>query len=59
MSKAALDQYTRSSAISLIPHGIRVNSVSPGLVSTGIFEGVGMTKDIQDKVIVDSIKYHQ
>ncbi|RXZ50039.1 SDR family NAD(P)-dependent oxidoreductase [Agromyces binzhouensis] len=31
-SKAALRSLTRTSAVALAPHGIRVNSVSPGLV---------------------------
>ncbi|KAF1766860.1 hypothetical protein GCK72_006818 [Caenorhabditis remanei] len=34
IAKAALDQYTRSTAIDLIQYGIRVNSVSPGIVVT-------------------------
>uniref|UniRef100_A0A1I7UBE7 3-oxoacyl-[acyl-carrier-protein] reductase n=1 Tax=Caenorhabditis tropicalis TaxID=1561998 RepID=A0A1I7UBE7_9PELO len=42
MAKAALDQYTRSAAIDLIQHGIRVNSVSPGIVSTGFVGAMGL-----------------
>lgn len=34
VSKAALDMLTRSAAIELAPHGIRVNSVQPGYVPT-------------------------
>ncbi|CAP37126.1 LOW QUALITY PROTEIN: Protein CBG19985 [Caenorhabditis briggsae] len=37
MPKAALNQFTRSAAVELIRHGIRVNSVSPGFVNTGFF----------------------
>ncbi|CAP31152.1 Protein CBG12121 [Caenorhabditis briggsae] len=46
MSKTALDQFTRSIAIDLIQHGVRVNSVSPGVVKTsfGLIEGM-----LQDK----------
>ncbi|UMM33398.1 hypothetical protein L5515_006896 [Caenorhabditis briggsae] len=48
MSKTALDQFTRSIAIDLIQHGVRVNSVSPGVVKTsfGLIEGM-----LQDKLI--------
>ncbi|PIC24867.1 hypothetical protein B9Z55_018017 [Caenorhabditis nigoni] len=42
LAKAALDQYTRSTAIDLIQYGIRVNSVSPGLVATGFVNAMGM-----------------
>ncbi|CAO4378328.1 unnamed protein product [Caenorhabditis nigoni] len=42
MSKSALDQFTRSTSIALIAHGVRVNSVSPGAVITGIDEAMGM-----------------
>lgn len=33
-SKAAVDAITRSAAIGLAPHGIRVNSVAPGMMDT-------------------------
>ncbi|EGT36479.1 hypothetical protein CAEBREN_23472 [Caenorhabditis brenneri] len=49
IAKAALNQYTRSSAIDLIQHGVRVNSVSPGLVSTGFVGAMGMTSDMSNK----------
>lgn len=38
VSKAALDQFTRCSAIELAPKGIRVNSINPGVINTPIFE---------------------
>ena len=42
-AKAAVIHMTRSAAIELGQHGIRVNSVSPGPIPTGIFaKGVGM-----------------
>ena len=37
-SKAALRSITRSLAQELIPHGVRVNAVSPGPIDTGILE---------------------
>ncbi|PIC24871.1 hypothetical protein B9Z55_018019 [Caenorhabditis nigoni] len=41
-AKAALEQYTRSTAIDLIQHGIRVNLVRPGIVETGFMTAMGM-----------------
>ncbi|HAV3581645.1 SDR family oxidoreductase [Acinetobacter baumannii] len=38
MAKIGLDAMTRHVAGELAPHGIRVNSVSPGIVETRIFE---------------------
>ncbi|CAO4378070.1 unnamed protein product [Caenorhabditis nigoni] len=51
MSKAALDQFTRSIAIDLIQHGVRVNSVSPGVVKTSFGLVEGMPAGLQDKLI--------
>lgn len=45
MSKAALDQFTKCSSNEFSKHGIRVNSVNPGLIHTPIFEAVGMNSD--------------
>jgi NAD(P)-dependent dehydrogenase (short-subunit alcohol dehydrogenase family) len=33
-SKAAVDAITRAAAVALAPHGIRVNSVAPGMMDT-------------------------
>ncbi|KIH61252.1 oxidoreductase, short chain dehydrogenase/reductase family protein [Ancylostoma duodenale] len=41
MSKAALDQMTRSLAVDLIAEGVRVNSVSPGAVVTRFLQTAG------------------
>jgi NAD(P)-dependent dehydrogenase (short-subunit alcohol dehydrogenase family) len=38
-AKAALTQWTRSLAIDLAPHGIRVNAVAPGFFLTAMTEG--------------------
>lgn len=37
-SKAAIDSLTRSAAVALAPHGIRVNSLSPGMMDTALQE---------------------
>jgi len=38
-AKAALNQWTRSLAIDLAPHGVRVNAVAPGFFLTAMTEG--------------------
>ena len=44
ISKAAMDQMTRCTALDLAPKGIRVNSVNPGVIeSTDLFHRSGMT----------------
>lgn len=50
IAKAALDQYTRSTAIDLAKFGIRVNSVSPGMVETGFTNAMGMPDQASQKV---------
>jgi 3-oxoacyl-[acyl-carrier protein] reductase len=42
MAKAALNQYCRALALELAPHGILVNAIAPGFVSTpmSIVDGV-------------------
>ncbi|EGT31151.1 hypothetical protein CAEBREN_24632 [Caenorhabditis brenneri] len=42
MSKSALDSMTRCFAIDLIEHGVRVNSVSPGIVATHFLNALGI-----------------
>jgi NAD(P)-dependent dehydrogenase (short-subunit alcohol dehydrogenase family) len=45
VSKAALDQLTRCSALELAPRGIRVNAVSPATVATGFHEAAGLSAE--------------
>lgn len=50
-AKAALDQYSRNTAIDLIPDGIRVNIVQPGFVATGFTTAAsGMSPDASAKM---------
>ncbi len=42
VSKAAVDQLTRCSALELAPQGIRVNAVNPGVVVTNLHKRGGM-----------------
>ncbi|CAI5437935.1 unnamed protein product [Caenorhabditis angaria] len=50
MSKAAIDQFTRNIAIELAKKDVRVNSVNPGLVQTGIMQAMGAPTQISDKL---------
>ena len=45
ISKAAMDQMTRCTALELAPKGIRVNSVNPGVIETDIFHRSGMSEE--------------
>lgn len=51
MSKAALDQLTKCSALDLAPKGIRVNSINPAVVRTRIFESYGVTLEHYEKAL--------
>lgn len=44
-AKAALANLSRSAAAELAPHGIRVNTISPGLILTPTFEASGATPE--------------
>ncbi|CAH8855808.1 unnamed protein product [Trichobilharzia szidati] len=49
ISKAALDQFTRCTALDLAPKGIRVNGVSPAVIVTELHRRSGMSeKDYGD-----------
>lgn len=50
MSKAAMSSFAKCLAIDLAPH-VRVNIVSPGPVSTPIFERVGLTKQMVESAM--------
>ena len=50
MSKAALDQYTRTTALELAPHQVRCNAVNPGVIRTEIHKRGGMSEEDYAKV---------
>jgi len=53
-AKAAVLQLTRSAAVELGEHGIRVNSISPGPVLTGIFaKGAGLDPAEADRTAAE------
>lgn len=45
MSKAALDSFTQTLALEMAPHGVRVNSVNPGVIVTDIHRRGGMNDE--------------
>ena len=50
MSKAALDQLTRSVALEVASRGVRVNAVNPGVIITEVHKRAGMTDENYAKV---------
>ena len=50
MSKAALDQFTRTTALELASHKVRVNCVNPGCIKTKIFKTAGLSEEKTEKV---------
>ncbi len=45
VSKAAVDQLTRCTALDLAPHGVRVNAVNPGVIVTPLQRRGGMSEE--------------
>ena len=58
VSKAAIDQLTRCSALELAPKGIRVNAVNPGVVITNIHKRGGMEDAAYDAFLEHSKETH-
>jgi NAD(P)-dependent dehydrogenase (short-subunit alcohol dehydrogenase family) len=58
VSKAAVDQLTRCSALELAPKGIRVNAVNPGVVVTNLHKRGGMAEEDYEKFLENSKKTH-
>ena len=50
-AKAAVRSLTRSFAVALVPRGIRVNALAPGVIDTGAFDKIGMPPDELHKFI--------
>jgi len=51
VSKGALEQLTRSMALALAPHGIRVNAVGPGSVDTPMVEQVMKSDELRQQAL--------
>ena len=58
VSKAAVDQLTRCTALELAPKGVRVNAVNPGVVRTNLHLGGGMPSDTYDGLLERSKSTH-
>lgn len=58
VSKAALDQLTRCSALELAPKGVRVNAVNPGVVVTEIHKRGGMNTEDYERFLEHSKTTH-
>ena len=58
VSKAALDQLTRCSALELASKGVRVNAVNPGVVVTNLHTRSGMNNEAYAKFLEHSKETH-
>lgn len=58
VSKAAVDQLTRCSALELAPRGVRVNAVNPGVVVTEIHLRGGMKTEDYERFLEHSKTTH-
>ena len=58
LSKSAIDQITRCTALELASKGVRVNSVNPGIIVTNIQKRAGMSDDDYLKYIERRNKSH-
>lgn len=59
VSSAALDQMTRSMAVALAPHGIRINAVAFGSVMSASLKGSLKDHDEVREAIVDNTPLHR
>ncbi|KAK7503208.1 hypothetical protein BaRGS_00005473 [Batillaria attramentaria] len=51
MSKGALDQFTRCTALELAPKQVRVNSVNPGVIITNVHKRAGLDEEAYQKFL--------
>jgi NAD(P)-dependent dehydrogenase (short-subunit alcohol dehydrogenase family) len=58
VSKSAIDQLTRCSALELAPKGVRVNAVNPGVVETNLHKRGGMSPEDYEKFLANAANTH-
>ncbi len=58
MSKAALDQFTKVTALELASQGVRVNSVNPGVIVTNLQKRGGLDEEAYAKLLERSKTTH-
>merc|ERR1712018_1036439 len=58
MSKAAVDQLTRTCALEVASRGVRVNAVNPGVIVTDVHKRAGMDDEKYDKFLEHSKTTH-
>lgn len=51
VAKGGVDQLTKVMALSLAPHGIRVNAIGPGSIMTDILRGIATDKAAKNKLL--------
>ena len=51
VSKGGVDQLTKVMALSLAPHGIRVNAIGPGSIMTDILKGVATDQAAKNRLL--------
>jgi NAD(P)-dependent dehydrogenase (short-subunit alcohol dehydrogenase family) len=57
-TKAALDHYTRNTAIKYAPKGIRVNALNPGFIRTNFIGRHGVPEEAVDQMEENYVKKH-
>ena len=55
LSKAAVDQFTRTTALELGPNKVRVNCVNPGMVKTEIAIRAGFSEEQYEGVSIENL----
>ena len=55
-TKAAVESLTRSWALELAPHGVRVNAIAPGPTETPVFDKIGLPSEMVPQVKASFVK---